>query len=473
MISEEPDKFSQSIDFNLRETDFLLDGENMYRHDLLEREAMVKSLTTAISAFAGRPHAIAINGSYGIGKSVFLKMLAEDIRATHKSIKVVEINSWENDYREPIEVLMSATKDLFDSIPKWKAWLEPLVQKITPAAAGTVATVATGLTPTNQIVKASTELFIDRIISPKHPLQRLKAGLEGVSKRRKSPLVIIVDELDRCKPTHAIRLIELVKHFFCVTNMHFVFGFHMDQLSHSVQGIYGQTFDGFSYLERFFDFVVTLPPGPLFSIFKEQIKESGLQVRSEGQDMSDGVRFARELIESTEAHLSARMISRWASLVISIVAMTPSDKLWFMWGTVGMTFIRLLLPSDFDDFIEKRISDSQMWDSLLEFGIQDMAEKAGQQNYIVPKLSAILIAVHHELHGVRRLPVGTENAETPLAKKFEKSETDKNHHEALRFANSLIANERFHRSSSANRVGARFVIKRIKWLVYSEQRTAY
>jgi predicted KAP-like P-loop ATPase len=47
-----------------------------------------------------------------------------------------------------------------------------------------------------------------------------KAQLAEITKKEKKPLVFIVDELDRCKPEFAIRLIERIKHFFDIPKLY-------------------------------------------------------------------------------------------------------------------------------------------------------------------------------------------------------------------------------------------------------------
>jgi hypothetical protein len=67
------------------------------------------------------------------------------------------------------------------------------------------------------------------------------------------PLFIVIDELDRCRPSYAITLLERVKHLFSVDGVVFVIGTDTDQLRHSIGSVYGAGFDGKGYLQRFFD----------------------------------------------------------------------------------------------------------------------------------------------------------------------------------------------------------------------------
>lgn len=73
-------------------------------------------------------------------------------------------------------------------------------------------------------------------------------------------LLIIVDELDRCRPEFAAKLLERVKHYFDIENVIFLFGTNIYALSSLLQQQYGPAFPCSAYLNRFFDIRVTLPP---------------------------------------------------------------------------------------------------------------------------------------------------------------------------------------------------------------------
>jgi len=82
---------------------------------------------------------------------------------------------------------------------------------------------------------------------------RLSKAVAALGQARSAPLFVIIDELDRCRPSYAVALLERVKHLFEVDNIVFVFATNTDQLQHSVSGAYGPGFDGFRYLTRFFE----------------------------------------------------------------------------------------------------------------------------------------------------------------------------------------------------------------------------
>jgi len=83
-------------------------------------------------------------------------------------------------------------------------------------------------------------------------------GLKQLSKKKK--IIIIIDELDRCKPDYAIIMLETIKHFFGVEGITFVFSINKEQLNNSVKCIYGIEKEGFdNYIRKFIDFSFTMP----------------------------------------------------------------------------------------------------------------------------------------------------------------------------------------------------------------------
>ena len=72
-------------------------------------------------------------------------------------------------------------------------------------------------------------------------------------------LVIIVDELDRCNPEFAVRLLERIKHYFDNDRITFIFSVNMYELQHTIHRYYGQEFSVDRYLDRFFDLKMSLP----------------------------------------------------------------------------------------------------------------------------------------------------------------------------------------------------------------------
>lgn len=86
-----------------------------------------------------------------------------------------------------------------------------------------------------------------------------KAALTEMAAQSDKPIVIFLDELDRCRPDFAVRTIERVKHFFDVSRVVFVLLINRRQLEAAVEGLYGTKVNANAYLAKFIPISLTLP----------------------------------------------------------------------------------------------------------------------------------------------------------------------------------------------------------------------
>ncbi|SFH43413.1 KAP family P-loop domain-containing protein [Nitrosospira sp. Nsp14] len=96
---------------------------------------------------------------------------------------------------------------------------------------------------------------IELLQSFKALLSKLPSYLNSKGK----PLVVIIDELDRCKPTYAIEVIEKIKHLFSVKNVVFVLVMNKKQLEASIRSIYGSDIKADVYLQKFINIETAIP----------------------------------------------------------------------------------------------------------------------------------------------------------------------------------------------------------------------
>ncbi|WP_434311857.1 KAP family P-loop NTPase fold protein [Hominifimenecus sp. rT4P-3] len=75
-------------------------------------------------------------------------------------------------------------------------------------------------------------------------------------------LVIFIDELDRCKPSYAVEMLERIKHYFDDERIIFIASLNKAQLVHTISKFYGESFDSTGYLNKFFDINIYLPEIP-------------------------------------------------------------------------------------------------------------------------------------------------------------------------------------------------------------------
>lgn len=216
---------------------------------------------------------INISAPWGVGKSFFLSRFAKQLRAEGQ--RVAEVNAWRDDHADdPIYPVMSAVLQCVGKGTK-KAKLREALKKNAGRIAirsgrGLIkraATLVVGMPEVEGIIDDVAKSLVeagDEIVGEfaEKALERFEEGQKAISDFRatiekevkgKQPLFVFVDELDRCRPTYAVSVLERVKHLFDVPNVIFVFATNADELTHTIRAVYGIGFDAERYLLRFFD----------------------------------------------------------------------------------------------------------------------------------------------------------------------------------------------------------------------------
>lgn len=307
----------------------MTDAVDHWHDDLLERRQYADFLTTYLERKCVPGESgivIALDAPWGLGKSFFMERWAKDLTAAGRA--VVTFNSWENDSADsPVVAFMgelrSSLRPLYDKVPKAHAVRQGLETRTKEALTNLrKATFPTLAIVGKSILKKTTGVAVDEVMEafdgtadPESVLdaaaeatpEALEKGLdaffekalqghtermESVKAFRRSledllsflhgndlaagPLYVFIDELDRCRPDYAIRLLEGIKHLFSVKGVAFVVSTNLAQLGSAVGAVYGPAFDGFGYLKRFFDFEYDLPQPTRNGFIRSQITGTAL-----------------------------------------------------------------------------------------------------------------------------------------------------------------------------------------------------
>ncbi|MCK9170000.1 MAG: KAP family NTPase [Treponema sp.] len=96
--------------------------------------------------------------------------------------------------------------------------------------------------------------LIDKINAKDVEVKSFKESLRSLADeltgKTKKPLIIIIDELDRCTPSYAIRFLEIMKHFFEVDGIVFVLAIDKNSLCEFIKKEYGTGIDPDGYLRK-------------------------------------------------------------------------------------------------------------------------------------------------------------------------------------------------------------------------------
>ena len=101
--------------------------------------------------------------------------------------------------------------------------------------------------------------IIDTLQAEKKLEKTISEFFDSLLPEKGNRLVVFIDELDRCKPTYAIQVLERIKHYFGNERITFVFSINAKELEHTISNYYGADFDSGRYLDRFFDMRIALP----------------------------------------------------------------------------------------------------------------------------------------------------------------------------------------------------------------------
>ena len=246
-----------------------VDPDDPWGDDVLDRQEIADRLTGIIRG-QQESFVISLDGRWGTGKTFLLKRWAHDLRNQDPPWQAIYYNAWEDDFAN--DPLLSVTGQLSEHFKKGALWAKarklgglvaPFVQPV--ASAASIATTGVPVPNIRRSKQAPPNHLADYLEkrAAKDELKKHLAELAGdVREATGQPLVFIIDELDRCRPTFAIELLERVKHIFDVPNIVFVFGINRSELTKSLESVYGEI-DAGTYLRRFFDMEFVLPaPDP-------------------------------------------------------------------------------------------------------------------------------------------------------------------------------------------------------------------
>lgn len=319
--------------------------------DLLDRGAFVDNVIKIVNQLSENKMGccFAIEGSWGIGKTFVIEEIEKKLNVVlseetaYDKYFVFHYNCWQYDYyEEPAVAIISA---MLSSIKEDKAVanqeIDGLVRAGWDIAKDKLKEIA-GLYLENKIGVNLISLFqdieekrqnndraiyeFDDLFNFGQTIEKVRQCLEEIAKER--TLVLVVDELDRCIPLYAIKVLERLHHIFDgLENVVVIMAIDRKQLEHSVEEMFGGRTDENSmdiekYLRKFISFSLRLDNGKINESFPEKYKyyiekfdANQEEIKQVSEMMSEwfcniGIREQEKIIEK-------------ASLVHSIVCSEP------------------------------------------------------------------------------------------------------------------------------------------------------
>ena len=220
---------------------------------------------------------ISLNAPFGAGKSTFIEMWQQEMLASYKDDQTLPlpilVNAWEDDYcGDPMLSLvrsLSATllRNQDQSSKKKGEKLKETAKDVAWLTLGLANEVASKFTGIDVIAgadvsekkrkerNAALECFEERV----RVLKRIRTTLADVFGGAHVKAIIMVDELDRCRPSYAIDYLETIKHVFNVKGLAFVLAVDKHQLRSSAKAMFGSDLNFDEYYRKFVHRNVELP----------------------------------------------------------------------------------------------------------------------------------------------------------------------------------------------------------------------
>lgn len=239
--------------------------------DKLNRAPLANILKSIVESYVDGSCVLSINGEWGTGKTTFVKMWKAYME--QMDYRTIYFNAWETDYiSEPLVALLGELNPIIKNNEKFNsicAAVSRIVLNTSFAALGACLKQTTGISSetlqgavseTKDILQENIKEYTKQKTAITDFKRMLSEYVANVPEEKHTPLIFIIDELDRCNPHYAVKVLERIKHLFDIPNIFFVLPICKSQLECSIQGFYGsEKINAANYLRRFINLEFELP----------------------------------------------------------------------------------------------------------------------------------------------------------------------------------------------------------------------
>ncbi len=340
-----------------------------------------------------------ISAEFGIGKTFFCEKLQSVLKKDN--IQTIKMNIWEMDfYENPLKPILAKLNEIYSkngrNLPDKIIDFTVDISKKMLLTVGEVGARAVSQTVLNTDVvdickqRFSSHNLYDDFKNYELALNELKQSLISWAKDNDTPIVVIIDELDRCRPDYAVKTLEVLKHFFDVSGFVFVLAIDEKQLENSVKNLYGAiNFDG--YKRKFINntFSLPIPDRKAFADFlynKSDIDKFIIKIQEEKRELVFRINIYN-VFYCTHSY------SQWGNEVEKSKAMifnktqTSSEIIKYYFAAYSQCFRFSLRQME------------QIFDRLILF----VKQIASSHELFSPDLAVLLICLHEHDPDVYRL----------------------------------------------------------------------
>lgn len=276
---------------NMIEISPVEDTSKVFPVDILDRQELLDRLLKIFETLSSTKSScsFALNGKWGAGKTFVIERLENQLIQDSEKYLVFHYNCWQYDYYdEPLIAIVSA---MLDDIADHKYFLgskgtkkkqiakQVLINIISTFIESKIGSASKGLFLQGE--ENGENIFHSYVESVKNGVKKglesegsnydkFRSFTKAIKEARKEleklsndyTLVIVVDELDRCLPEYAIKVLERLHHLFSgLQNTVLMLAIDKSQLNNTIKQIFGDETYTDAYLKKFIDFEVPLDTG--------------------------------------------------------------------------------------------------------------------------------------------------------------------------------------------------------------------
>lgn len=392
-----------------------------FKGDVFERKFFGESLLNLVMR-SNDELVISLDGRWGEGKTTFVKMWQGLLAG--EGIPSIYIDAFQNDYvDDPFISIASAITSYLDAhseaekasdfkdkakkvgvqLLSWSAKIgvkaatlgvikeadiDALADIKNDVATGTSGVIADFIKERLSAHSRDVEL----VQTFRSELSELPSKIKGNKSNR---LVIVIDELDRCKPSFSVEVLEKIKHLFSVPNVVFVLVMHKAQLEEAVKCVYGDNIDAHTYLQKFINIETAIPKrtndrytNDLAIYSKRLLQLHELETWGDAGNIVDCFSALAQHFD-----FSLRQLEKAFTNLAIIYGTSEENHLRLVPIITFISVIKVVSPSLFGKILARRISYAGL---CKEIGMAELDEKNPDQRKLYWVMSWVKFAMLSE-----------------------------------------------------------------------------
>jgi hypothetical protein len=230
--------------------------------DMLGFDAVVETVVAAVCSTDLDPVTVALQSSWGGGKSTALKLIEARLQDAEK-VAVVRCDPWEYDDLPNAEVRALVIGQVLSGLAG-----QPGLMEKADGLLRRIAWVKVGATITNMVLARTVD--VEKLVDAFKPNAEEPTSMAGFRDEFQElmngadidKVIVLVDDLDRCSPESVVAILEAIKVFLSVPKMAFVLAAEEALIRYAIErseNAGGRTTYSDRYLEKIVQLPVRLP----------------------------------------------------------------------------------------------------------------------------------------------------------------------------------------------------------------------